>query len=325
MVCVDRPAAGGRVLQLAPIGPLADRLLAEQFDTVRAWESGNGALTQSDLASITMVSTTVRHGCGSAQIAALPALRAISSWGAGYDTIAIDAAAARGIAVANTPDVLNDCVADLAWGLLIATARRIGAADRYVRAGQWTKLGGFPLTTKVSGKRLGIIGLGRIGAAIARRANGFSMEVRYHGRTPKPTSYGFEPSLTALAAWADFLVVACGGGPDTYHLVSADVLQALGPGGILINIGRGSVVDQAALIAALDKGRIAGGGFDVLEGEPGAPLALRERDNVVLTPHYGSATTETRAAMEQLVVDNLLHFARHGEMLTPVRIGPRTA
>ncbi|WP_421988468.1 2-hydroxyacid dehydrogenase [Roseococcus sp.] len=305
------------VLQLAPIGPLADRLLREELGAVALWEQEAGWLAQNG-ARVGLLATSVRRGCDAAMIEALPQLRAISSWGVGHDTLDVEAAHARGIAVANTPDVLDDCVADLAWGLLIAAARRIPAGDRYVRAGEWTTLGGFPLTTRVSGKRLGILGLGRIGNAIARRGQGFDMQIRYNGRSPKDVAYGFEPSLTALAAWSDFLVVACGGGPQTHHLVSAEVLAALGPRGILVNIGRGSVVDQEALIAALDSGALGGAGLDVLQGEPGAPAALSRHDQVVISPHVGSATIETREAMEQLTVDNLHAFLRDGRMLTPI-------
>ncbi|MCW8084159.1 2-hydroxyacid dehydrogenase [Sabulicella glaciei] len=307
------------LLQIASIGLLADRLLTEEFDAVRLWEQPDAWLTRHG-AEVELVATSVRAGCGPEMLAALPRLRAISSWGVGHETLDVAGARARGIGVATTPEVLDDCVADLAWGLLMAVARRIPAADRHVRAGEWTEVGRFPLSTKVSGKRLGVLGLGRIGAAIARRGEGFAMEVRYHGRGPKPgVAHGFEPSLRELAAWCDFLVVACEGGPATRHLVSAEVLEALGPGGILVNIARGSVVDQAALIAALEAGRLGGAGLDVLENEPGAPLALRRCDNVVLTPHVGSATHETREAMERLVVDNLRAFRRDGTLLTPVR------
>ncbi len=307
------------LLQLAPIGPLADRLLASEFAAIRLWEQPEGWLAAHG-GEVELLATSVRAGCAPPLLAALPRLRAIASWGVGHETLDLAGARARGIAVATTPDVLDDCVADLAWGLLLATARRIPAADRYVAAGRWTEVGAFPLSTRVSGKRLGILGLGRIGAAIARRGEGFGMAIRYHGRAPKPgVAHGFAPSLVELAAWSDMLVVACEGGAATRHLVSAEVLAALGPAGILVNIARGSVVDQAALIAALEAGRLGGAGLDVLEGEPGAPEALRGRDDVVITPHVGSATRETRAAMEMLVVDNLRAFRRDGTLLTPVR------
>ena len=310
-------APASTLLQLAPIGPLADALLRDELQAVPLWEQDRGWLAAHG-AEVGLLATSVRRGCDAEMIAALPRLRAISSWGVGYDTLDVGAAHARGIQVANTPDVLDDCVADLAWGLLIAAARRIPAADRYVSAGRWKVLGEFPLTTRVSGKRLGILGLGRIGGAIARRGQGFDMQVRYNGRSPKDVPYGFEPSLAALAEWSDFLVVACGGGAETRHLVSAEVLSALGPRGILINIGRGSVVDQEALIAALESGALGGAGLDVLQGEPGAPAALLNRDNVVISPHVGSATIETREAMERLVVDNLRAFLREGRLITPI-------
>ncbi len=268
---------------------------------------------------VVAIATSVRRGCDKALIDRLPSLRAISSWGVGFDTIDVRAAHERGIAVANTPGVLDNCVADMAWALLLAASRRIGAADRYVRDGHWQLLGEFPLTTRVWGKRLGILGLGRIGRAIARRGVGFDMDVRYHGRHRQADApYAYEASLEALAQWSDFLVVACPGGGSTRHLVTAAVLRALGTRGILVNIARGTVVDQASLVEALDHGVIGGAGLDVLEDEPGAPESLRRRDNVVLSPHVGSATTETRAAMETLVVDNLRCFFASGIMRTPV-------
>ncbi|WP_375460102.1 2-hydroxyacid dehydrogenase [uncultured Enterovirga sp.] len=310
-----RPA---RVLQLGPIGPQADGPLADAFAAVRLWEQ-DPAWLDAHAAEVEVVATTARRGCDGALIARLPSLRAICSWGVGYDTIDVAAATARGIQVSYTPDVLDDCVADLAWTLLLAVARQVVVADRYVRDGRWTELGGFPLSTRVSGKRLGILGLGRIGRAIALRGTGFAMQVRYHGRQARPDApYGFEPSLEELARWSDILVVSCQGGPETRHLVDAPVLEALGPAGILVNIARGSVVDQDALIRSLETGRLGGAGLDVLEGEPGAPLALRQSDRVVLTPHVGSATADTRAAMETLVVDNVRAFLSTGRVLTPV-------
>lgn len=312
------PPRPGRVLQLAPIGPEADFPLASEFGATRLWECAPDWLNKCGH-EVEVVATTVRAGCDGALIARLPALRAICSWGVGYETIDVGAAAARGVEVSNTPDVLDDCVADLAWGLLLATARRIVVADRYVRDGRWTELGGFPLSTRVSGKRLGVLGLGRIGRAIARRGCGFDIDVRYHGRAAKADiPYRYEPSLTELARWADILIVACQGGPETRHLVDAPVLEALGPSGILINIARGSVVDQDALIRALAAGLVGGAGLDVLEGEPGAPEALRASERVVLTPHVGSATSDTRTAMERLVVDNVRAALGGRPLLTPV-------
>jgi lactate dehydrogenase-like 2-hydroxyacid dehydrogenase len=304
-------ATPSRVLQLMPIGMLADSMFADEFRAVRLWEQPDpvNCLARNGC-DISVVITSVRRGCDAALIAALPSLRAICSWGVGFDSIDIEAAAARGIQVSNTPNVLDDCV---------ATARRITAGDRYVRGGRWQRLGEFPLSSRVSGKRLGVLGLGRIGRTIARRGAGFDMQIRYHCRTPRnDVPYAFEPSLIALAAWCDFLVVACAGGQNTQHLVSADVLCALGPRGLLINVARGSVVDQAALIQALEEGHLGGAGLDVLEGEPGAPGALCEREDVVLMPHTASGTIETRAAMESLVIDNVRAFLQHGRVLTAV-------
>jgi len=264
------------------------------------------------------VATSARYGADRALIEALPSLKVIASFGVGTDTIDLDAARARGVAVSNTPEVLNDCVADLAFGLLLDVARRLSAADRFVRRGDWLE-GGFPLATKVSGKKLGIVGLGRIGAAIAKRGGGFDMTVRYHNRRPVEGSpHGYEASLPALAAWADFLVVACSGGPATRHLVSAEVIDALGPQGFLVNIARGSVVDEAALVAALLAGRIAGAALDVFEHEPNVPPALFGLDNVVLLPHIASGTHETRQAMADCVLANLTSWFDDGRLLTPV-------
>ena len=264
--------------------------------------------------------TSVRHGCKASLIERLPDLRVICSWGVGYETIAVAAAHARGIAVSNTPDVLDDCVADLAWGLLIAAARRTAVGDRYVKTGQWRTIGAFPLSTRVSGKRLGVLGLGRIGEAIARRGSGFSMDVRYHNRRERAgVPYRYESSLVELARWADFLVVACEGGPATRHLVSAEVLDALGPKGIVVNIARGTVIDQAAMVHALLEGRLGGAGLDVLENEPAVPPELMDMDQVALMPHVGSATVETRRAMGQLVLDNLASFMAGRGLLTSIR------
>ena len=228
------------------------------------------------------------------------------------------AAARRGIPVGYTPDVLNDCVADLAMGLMLDVARGISAADRYVRQGGWLKAR-YPLGHRVSGRRLGIVGLGRIGRTIARRAGGFDMDIRYHSRKPVAgVAFAHEPSLVSLAQWCDFLVVIVSGGPATRHLVSAEVIEALGPGGYLVNVSRGSVVDEAALVDALVNRRIAGAGLDVFEDEPRVPQALMALDNVVLLPHLASGTNETRQAMADLVLANLHSWFDHGRLVTPV-------
>jgi hydroxypyruvate reductase len=251
-------------------------------------------------------------------MAQLPALEMISVFGVGYDGIDVAAARERGIAVTNTPNVLNDEVADLALGLVLAVARRIPQADRYVREGKWSA-GPMPLARKVSGARLGIVGLGRIGMAIAKRAEAFDMSIAYTARSEKPgASYHYFPSAAALAAEVDFLVVITPGGAGTRKLIDAKVLRALGKDGYLVNVARGSVVDEAALVEALTSGTIAGAGLDVFENEPNVPAELLGLDNVVLTPHVGSATWQTRRAMADLAFGNLeAHFAGR-PLLSPV-------
>jgi len=251
-------------------------------------------------------------------LAQLPALEIISVFGVGYDGIDVAAARERGIAVTNTPDVLNDEVADLALGLVLAVARRIAQADRYVREGKWSG-GPMPLARKVSGARLGIVGLGRIGKAIAKRAEAFGMSIAYTARSAKADSgFRFFPTAEALAAEVDFLVVITPGGAGTRKLIDAKVLRALGPDGYLVNVARGSVVDEAALVEALTSGTIAGAGLDVFENEPNVPAPLLALDNVVLTPHVGSATWQTRRAMADLAFGNLeAHFAGR-PLLSPV-------
>ncbi len=239
----------------------------------------------------------------------LPALEIISVMGVGYDGIDVAAAKARGAVVTHTPDVLNDDVADLAIGLMLSTARQLPAADRHVREGHWPQ-GPMPLARKMSGARVGIVGLGRIGQAIAQRALGFNMTVAYTARSAKPAlPWTYLPSAAALAAVSDFLVVITPGGAGTLKLIDAEVLAALGSSspqkGILINVARGSVVDEAALIDALEQGVIAGAGLDVFENEPQVPERLRALPQVVLTPHIGSATAQTRQAMADLAFDNL--------------------
>ena len=241
----------------------------------------------------------------------LPSLEMVSIMGVGYDGVDVAAALKRNIVVTHTPNVLNDEVADLAIGLMLSVARRIPQADQYVRSGRWGTEGAMPLARKVSGARLGIVGLGRIGQAIADRAAAFGMSIAYTARSAKPgLSYPFYASALALAAEVDFLVIITPGGAGTLHMINAEVLKALGPQGYLINVARGSVVDEVALVHALQSGVIAGAGLDVFEKEPHPLEALRKLDNVVLTPHMASATRETRQAMADLAVANLqAHFA----------------
>lgn len=305
-----------RLLQHGRLPEQTEARLAEHFDVHPLWaESDPAAYLAHRGGEFVAMTTRAATGVDATMLAALPNLRVISSFGVGLDKLDLDTARARGIAVGYTPDVLNDCVADTAFALLMDAARQVSAADRYVRRGEWTK-GPYPLTTRVSGKRLGIVGMGRIGRVIAKRSSGFDMDVRYFGRKAQADlPYGFEPSLEALAKWADFLVVATSGGPATRHLISASVLEALGPDGYLINIARGTVVDEAALVDALTHKRIAGAGLDVFEHEPNVPPALFALDNVVLLPHVASGTHETRAAMAGLVFDNLQSFFATGAVL----------
>ncbi len=235
------------------------------------------------------------------------------------DLIDLDAAERRGIGVSNTPDVLSDTVADTALGLILMTVRRFGAADRYVRAGRWEREGPFPYAGDVGGLRVGILGLGRIGSAIATRLLGFGCAVAYHNRNRIDGSpYRYAGSPVELAESVDVLVVATTGDSWTRHLVDRAVLRALGPGGYLINIARGSVVDQDALVELVAGGGLAGAGLDVFADEPHVPAELFGLDNVVLFPHIGSATARTRRAMALLAIDNLDSYLDTGELVTPV-------
>ena len=307
------------ILQNARLSPELERTLAGEFRVHPLWQEKDApAFLARHGGEFTGLVTTAPVGASAALIDALPNLKVIASRGVGYDTIALDRARSRGILVAYTPGVLTDCVADLAFGALIAAARGLCAADRFVRRGDWQR-GRFGMTTRVSGKRLGILGLGAIGRTIAKRASGFDMEVRYHNRSAVPdVPYVREPSLLELARWADFLVVACSGGPETRHLVSAKVIAALGPEAFLVNVSRGTVVDEPVLVDALVNKRIAGAALDVYEREPHVPEALLALDNVVLLPHVSSSSRETFAAMEALVLENLRRYFAEGKVVTPV-------
>ncbi len=307
-----------RLLQLCPLSPALDAALAQAFDVQTWWDQADPqAFLNHHGAGIQAVATSAQHGVSPEVMDALPDLKVISSRGVGMDRIDLDVARARGIAVAGSFGTLDDCVADLAMGLVIDVMRQVSAADRYVRAGHWQQAR-YPLSVRVSGKRLGLVGFGNIGQVIARRARGFDMDIRYHSRRPvEGSALVHAPDLHALARWCDVLVVAVSGGASTRHLISAEVLHALGPQGFLVNIARGSVVDEAALVAALSTRGIAGAGLDVFADEPRVPDALLALDNVVLAPHMGSGTHETRKAMEDLVLANLQHYFNAGTLLTP--------
>lgn len=304
------------VLKVAHLPPMLSERLHADYEVLEGSERGDeldAAQARGIRALVANGESRVRAGL----IDRLPDLQVIIVFGVGYDGIDVEAARARGIAVTHTPDVLTEDVADFAITLMLGTARRLAQADHFVREGRWQQ-GPFPFTRKVSGKRLGIVGLGRIGKAIAQRAAAFDMHISYHGRRPLAVDYPYYASVTELAAAVDFLVVAVGGGDSTYHLIDAAVLDALGSTGILINVGRGSVVDEVALAQALAEGRLLGAGLDVFEDEPRPHAGLLDLDNVLLAPHMASATWDTRRAMSDLTLANLAaHFA--GEPLpTPI-------
>jgi lactate dehydrogenase-like 2-hydroxyacid dehydrogenase len=263
------------------------------------------------------IATNAVQGVSVELLNALPNVEIIASSGIGTDALQLERARAAGIKVTATPDVLNDDVADMAIGLLLAVSRKICQGDRSVRAGRW--FDGMGLGSRVSGKRLGILGLGRIGQALAKRAVAFDMTIGYHQRNRNPNvPYTYFDSVIELAEFSDFLVIVVPGGPATEKMVNRAVLDALGPDGTLVNVGRGSTVDEPALVEALAEGRIRAAALDVFADEPNVPSELLTMDNVVLAPHYASATLETRLAMGQLVVDNLrAHFSGR-PLLTPV-------
>lgn len=310
----------GVVLIVGPLKPSLAQTLAQRFRARELPDNDRrGEFLSAFGGDVRVAVTSGRTGVDAALIDALPGLGAIVHFGVGYDTTDVDRAAQRGVVVSNTPDVLTDCVADTAVGLLLDTARRFSAADRYVRAGQWAAEGNFPLTRKVSGSRVGILGMGRIGSAIAHRLAAFGCEISYHNRHQVTDSpYRYVESPRALAADVDTLVVAAAGGAHTAKLVDRAVLEALGSDGLLINVARGSVVDEEALVEMLVGGQLGGAGLDVYAHEPQVPPELLELDNVVVLPHVASGTVETRNDMEQLTLANLVRFLHDGTLVTPV-------
>ncbi|RVU35188.1 2-hydroxyacid dehydrogenase [Hwanghaeella grinnelliae] len=300
------------VLVVGQLPPKIMQALEDAYVLHRYWtfeDKKKGLAAVAD--SIRGIATTGHYGASREMIFALRNLEIISSFGVGTDAIDIPAATERGVPVTNTPDVLTDDVANTAVMMLLAVSRDLVQADRYVRAGKWVSDGNMPLTRAVRGKTVGIIGLGRIGADIARKLDVFGVTVVWHGPRPKPgVSYRYYEDVVQMAADADYLVVACPGGESTHHIVNADVLKALGPEGSLINISRGSCVDEDAVVAAMAAGTIGWAGLDVFANEPQVPAALIDSERTLLLPHVGSATEETRAAMGNLVIENLaLHFA----------------
>jgi lactate dehydrogenase-like 2-hydroxyacid dehydrogenase len=310
------------VLQVGPLMPAVQESIRKDYSAVRLPDAGTAReeFLRVHGASFEVAVTSGKFGVGTDLMRALPNLRAVINFGVGYDTTDVAQAAERGITVSNTPDVLNDCVADTAVALYLDVLRKISAADRYVRRGDWLSQGNFPLATKASGRRVGILGLGRIGRVIARRLEGFDCDISYHSRSAVAgVAYRYAASPVELAAGCDVLIVAAAGGPGSAGLVDAEVIDALGPDGYLINIARGSVVDEEALVAALLAGRLAGAGLDVFVEEPKVPEDLLSLDNVVLLPHLGSGTNETRADMAGLTLANLRSYVTTGSVLTAVQ------
>lgn len=307
------------VLVTGPIPTAQLEILEQNFKIHRLWQAEDPEAFINELRNkIIGIVSTAWFGVSGKVIRAMPNLEIISHFGVGYDSVDVKTAKERGIVVTNTPDVLTDDTADVGLALVLAVFRRVVEGDIYVRSGQWAKKGNLPLGRCLRGKTMGIVGAGRIGQAIAKRAEAFGIKVLYHGPRDKGLPYPFVAGLEEMAEKSDILMVACPYNQSTHHLVNAKVLKALGRKGVVINIARGKIIDEKALIDALESGVISGAGLDVFENEPDVPSALCRLDNVVLQPHVGSATHETRAAMAQLVVDNLRLYFEKAEVLTPV-------
>ena len=306
----------GTIAQAGALLGSLEQILRDEYSVVRLPDDV-ATLDPADAAKVRAVVTSGRVGVPKALMAALPNLEIVTNFGVGYDTTDVAQAAARGIHVTNTPDVLTDCVADTALGLMLDVFRRFGASERFLRDGGWES-GGFPLTRRFSRSTVGIFGLGRIGQAIARRAAAFDATILYTTRTPvEGVPWEHVASGVELAQRSDVVVVAVPGGPSTANLVDVEVIRALGPDGFLVNISRGTVVDEEALIAALEAGEIAGAGLDVFAHEPHVPERLIRHD-VTLLPHVGSGTRETRQDMQDLTLANLRAYLAGEPLLTPV-------
>lgn len=307
------------ILVPVPMRQMILKQLEAKFTLHRLWEQDDPQAYLDTIAPrIRGMAVGGHYVVGSALLDQLPALEVAANFGVGYDHVDAAYAAEKGVVVTNTPDVLNDEVADTALGLLIATLRQLPQADRFLRDGKWQQKA-FPLTASLRGRTVGMVGLGRIGLAIAHRLEAFGVRVVYHSRTPKNAlSYAYYPSLLDMARDVDVLIVMTPGGAETHHMINAQVLEALGAQGVLINIARGSVVDERALIEALENRKILTAGLDVFEDEPNVPQELIDMEHVVLLPHVGSASRHTRDAMSQLVVDNLTSWFSGNGPLTPV-------
>jgi lactate dehydrogenase-like 2-hydroxyacid dehydrogenase len=294
--------------------------LDERFAVLRITEAEEfDGLRPELLAKFRGIARGAHFAVPRALIEHLPKLEIIANFGVGYDGINLKAAAERGVVVTNTPDVLTEEVADTALGLILMTVRELSAAERHLRAGNWAREGNYPLTATLRDRTVGIAGLGRIGRAIARRLDAMQVPVVYHTRRPRSdVGYRHFADLRAMAEAVDLLLVVIPGTPETKNLIDRDILAALGPSGILINMGRGSVVDERALIEALQARTILAAGLDVFPDEPNVAVELIALSNTVLLPHVGSASVHTRNAMGQLVVDNLTNWFDKGAPLNPV-------
>lgn len=284
---------------------------AHRIDDMTSFLGGKGD-------TVGYVLTDGHYGVPEDWMDAMPNLALISNYGVGYDAIDVDLSVSRGILVTHTPQVLNDEVATTALMLMLASYRNLLTSDAYVRAGRWPEEGQMTLSRSADNRRVGILGLGRIGLALARKLEPFHADIAYHNRTPRDVPYRYYDDLAKMAAACEVLFVVTPGGADTRGIVNRKVLDALGAEGLLVNVSRGSVVDEPALVAALQEGRLGAAGLDVFADEPNVPEALFTMPNVVLTPHIGSATVETRSAMGNLVVDNLLQHLADGRVISPV-------
>ena len=298
------------VLLVTKVLPRTQAILEQEFNLLKLHEAADRDAFITGAAPRTRgLATFGPAGADAALMDALPKLEIISHFGVGVDSIDLAAAKKRGIVVTNTPDVLNDCVADTAMSLVLNVLRQFPQSESYMRSGYWATRGAYPLTSSLGGKTLGVLGLGRIGEAIAQRAQAFGMKIRYHNRTKKKVPYAYDADVVSLAKNSDVLMVTTPGGVETLKIVNAKVLDALGPEGYVVNISRGSTIDEPALLAYLKDKRIAGAGLDVFEGEPKVNPEFFALQNAVIYPHVGSATNETRFAMGMLQVDNLrAHF-----------------
>jgi lactate dehydrogenase-like 2-hydroxyacid dehydrogenase len=307
-----------KLLQITPIHPDAQARLAASYDLMQVELAAiDAGWLAKHAAEVNGVVTGGHLGVPSTLMAALPNLKVIGINGVGVDKVDLELARSRGVRVTNTPDVLTDDVADLAVGLTIALWRRLPQADAHLRAGKWPS-GEMPLATKISGKRIGIFGLGRIGRATAKRFAGFTDSIAYTDIVQHDVSFAYHRDVAALAAVSDVLVVCAAASASTRRIIGRAVFDALGSSGALVNVARGSIVDEPALVAALQEGRLRGAALDVFEDEPNVPAALLAMGNVVLTPHIASGTNETRRAMGNLMIDNLDAFFAGKSMPTQV-------